>query len=427
MVEFNQRTTVGSKVILRWASSHYTGAGLVEAESLGAGDGLQTEFTLANPPDAGSVAVRFTDGGVERDLWDDGVGYLRLARNIQNGGAAIWASINYETGIISFFATPDDTTAITATEYTRQSAPPAAVYHFKTACTDVDENSVSFNLYDVDGAIYTITDDGLGTLTGTDVTGTIDYASGAVEIACGFRPQEGTLSLNYSAGAAIKPDSSIIGLNVSALPTSGKVPVFYENGLVLIKEGATEELVLVTSIDSASRTLTLAATLANSYTTGAVVSSVMPLGDLTAAKGVDFTQDTWDGVTWGDVQSGSSSTGAYDFVNHPLALRNDGCVTDRWAVKFTSESDFTLYSERLGLVASGNTATALSPTNPNTSAPYFTLAAAGWGGTWAYGHILRFNTTDAAAPFWVVRSIHAGASGAATDSITIALRGDEDA
>jgi hypothetical protein len=69
----------------------------------------------------------------------------------------------------------------------------------------------------------------------------------------------------------------------------------------------------------------------------------------------------------------------------------------------------------------------ISPLNPQTGAPYFTIPALGWGGGWSAGNVLRFNTAACGAPAWVVRTVLPGPATVASDSATIAFRADVDA
>ena len=64
--------------------------------------------------------------------------------------------------------------------------------------------------------------------------------------------------------------------------------------------------------------------------------------------------------------------------------------------------------------------------NPATGEPYFTLRATGWGGGWAAGNVLRFNTVGALFPVWVVRTIQQGPETVPNDSFTLLIRGDVD-
>jgi hypothetical protein len=52
-----------------------------------------------------------------------------------------------------------------------------------------------------------------------------------------------------------------------------------------------------------------------------------------------------------------------------------------------------------------------SPVNAAFSLPYFTLTAAGWGGTPTIGDTMQVQIHPAAIPVWVVQKTSAGAAG----------------
>lgn len=176
-----------------------------------------------------------------------------------------------------------------------------------------------------------------------------------------------------------------------------------------------EEVVSVLSLSGV--TATLATPLTRAYPSGARFSTAAPLGDLQAVETLRFSQQAWTKV-WSDNVIGNAAPQLYD---GSLALTSDGAELDRWAIVFTSATQFSLFSERLGQVASGNVATDFTPLNPTTSQPYFTLFAGGWR-TPAVGNVLRINTKGSYAPVWALRSVRPGAA-AGTDRVALKLRG----
>lgn len=219
-----------------------------------------------------------------------------------------------------------------------------------------------------------------------------------------------------------------IELNTLSTPSSGAttgaigIGLFYAGDTVLLIEGATTEICTIDSITKA--TITVLNNLANTFTTAAVCCSVYPLGDLQADKGVDFTQETWDGTTFSDTQSGSAASGTYNFASYPLSVDNHDSITDRIGLDFTSSTAFNIISERYGNLGTGSTSAAVAPLNPLTADPYFSLSASGWGGTWQSGNVLRFNVIGAMKEIWLARSIIPGCTGTGSDGTDIELRGD---
>ncbi|MCK7579153.1 MAG: hypothetical protein MZV65_27770 [Chromatiales bacterium] len=65
----------------------------------------------------------------------------------------------------------------------------------------------------------------------------------------------------------------------------------------------------------------------------------------------------------------------------------------------------------------------LSPSNPN-GGTYFTLAAAGWGGTAGTGDTLVFTTVPAGCPLWYRRIVPAGAAAISSDPVSVCVEGE---
>ena len=105
-------------------------------------------------------------------------------------------------------------------------------------------------------------------------------------------------------------------------------------------------------------------------------------------------------------------------------VSNDGAITQRWALIFTSSTTYRLVGETRGEVITGSTAAVLSPVNPATGVAMFTLQPAGFGGGYAAGNVLRFNTRGAVLPAWCARTVEQSPPGAqGTDQILIEVRG----
>lgn len=166
--------------------------------------------------------------------------------------------------------------------------------------------------------------------------------------------------------------------------------------------------------------------LTRAFPAGTLLSSMLLLGDLQARAGQSFAQAAWTSV-WSDVRIGDPIVPQYQQPANPIAVRNDGAISERWAIIFTTSTAFRVVGETLGQIATGDVNTDLAPLNPATAAPYFTLQAEGWGAGWSAGNVLRFNTAGANAPVWVGRAVLPSAPTDTPDSLTIAIRGDIDA
>jgi len=164
--------------------------------------------------------------------------------------------------------------------------------------------------------------------------------------------------------------------------------------------------------------------LKNDYTAGdTYVSSALVCGDLKAQVYNVFDQKTWTG-DWSDSRIGDPCTANYNTVDYPITTTNKGAIKERWAIIFTSDTDFKVVGETVGEIAYGNTATDCAPINPATGVPYFYIRHEGWGSGWASGNVLRFNTDAAHYPIWCGRTILPGEAVYDEDSFTLQIRGD---
>ncbi|SNU78699.1 hypothetical protein [Neisseria zoodegmatis] len=134
------------------------------------------------------------------------------------------------------------------------------------------------------------------------------------------------------------------------------------------------------------------------------VSSALIGGDLLVRATEPFSQQTWDNV-WGDEIRGNPVLSRLDVKNYPIKLTSNGAITERWLLRFTSDTQYELYGERLGLIAKGDTLGDLAPLNPATGKPYFTLNRLAFGGGWASGNCVRFNTYGTPTPVWILRAV----------------------
>ena len=140
------------------------------------------------------------------------------------------------------------------------------------------------------------------------------------------------------------------------------------------------------------------------------VAVYLDLGDLHA-----YT-DTVVATTAGD--------GDFDDSNHPITGDNRGSVRDFITLTFTSATNFDASGTYLGSLGSGTTSSDFSPTNPNTSTPYFTVPSAGWTGTWASGDTLTFELYPASAAVWLEEVVPAGANSKANNTVVVGIYGE---
>jgi hypothetical protein len=186
-----------------------------------------------------------------------------------------------------------------------------------------------------------------------------------------------------------------------------------------------EDMAQISDVQISGR-LTFTRQITHDYPVGSYVSSALVAGDLRAYVSRLFDQATWSGA-FADSISGSAATATYNDVLAPILATNAGAITERWAIRFTSTSAFEVIGEHVGVIAAGTINAKCAPLNPATGEPYFTIPALGWGSGWAVGNVLRFNTTGALFPVWVVRTIQQGPETVTTDAFTLLIRGDVDA
>ncbi|MCL1485187.1 hypothetical protein MIH18_23815 (plasmid) [Marinobacter sp. M3C] len=186
-----------------------------------------------------------------------------------------------------------------------------------------------------------------------------------------------------------------------------------------------EDMGLATDVQIGGQ-ISLNIPLSQDYTAGDTIASAALLyGDLRARAHNAFHQKSWSGA-WADDRAGDDTTAKYNLVSSPIEITNQGAIKERWAIRFTSSTSFEVIGETVGVVAAGNIATDLAPTNEATGAPYFTIRSNGWSSGWVSGNTLRFNTDGGQAPFWVARTIVAGRATEEEDQFATQNRGDAD-
>jgi hypothetical protein len=194
----------------------------------------------------------------------------------------------------------------------------------------------------------------------------------------------------------------------------------YQNGdTVRITDKATpssgtgnEELVTINgapSVSGSDVTMTLSTALVNGYAAGSKVASVYRPGTDLAC-----TISNW----------AETGAGTYNETTYPVIRDNIGTIEQTWTLTFTDATHFTVVGDTVGSVGSGQVSTNFSPNNPSFTKPYFTLEAAGFGGTWATNNTIVWQTHPAALPIWETRVVPAGAASLAANSATLIFGGE---
>lgn len=186
-----------------------------------------------------------------------------------------------------------------------------------------------------------------------------------------------------------------------------------------------EDMAVVIARD-VSGLLTLSKPLSHNYPADeSYVSSALIIGDMQARAHPGFQMQTWTGV-WADTLAdtgGVAILADYNEPAYPIVMENKGGIKERWLIRFTNSSAFTVTGEQVGQIAVGDTTTTCAPINPATGRPYFSINPAGWGSGWATGNAYRFNTDGGSEPAWVIRTINPSDPWPTQDRITVAARG----
>jgi hypothetical protein len=165
------------------------------------------------------------------------------------------------------------------------------------------------------------------------------------------------------------------------------------------------------------------------FPAGSKVADAVVHGDTFARTYGEFHQESWNSgsPSWNDEREGDDTTAKYDFVNYPIEIVNKGSVTERWAVRFKSSTTIQVIGEKFGVVLDNHSISTdgdISPLNPATGTPYFTMRVNGFGAGWVTNNTIRFNMEGAQGQIWLLRSTQPGAATETKDSIDIEVRGD---
>jgi hypothetical protein len=510
---FNQNVTLDTtkpiKVRFRAGGSDTTEEEVFENEAVKID--LTDKFTETIVPGS----VNFTLGG---RTYFDRQGSLYYGLDPVNGAATLGGTINYQTGEVSLssWANGQAPTITLRSLLTSLEAQPTSTVTFRVPIAPLRPSSFQLLATKVSGGSINVTSDADGNISGSGVSGEINYETGVVILQFGtlvaaagneseewydaqdvdeddmiWRPEPifaETLRYNAVAFTYLPLDADILGLDPVRLPQDGRVPIFRVGGFVVIghdAETAADTVANTDTIDCGRERLSRVRVIGNDgntistgytvdldagivtftdvsgysqpvkvqhriedmlqvsdvqisgdlaftravtheYPEGAYVSSALVTNDLKARVSLIFDQSTWNGTTWADTSTGAA-TGTFDDITHPITVTNDGALTERWAIQFTSTTAFNIIGEHRGVIGTGNINTSTAPVNPATGAPYFTIPSAGWGSGWATGNILRFNTVGACLPVWLVRTVRQGAESEDEHSFTLIVRGDVDA
>ncbi|MDN6872948.1 hypothetical protein QO209_10870 [Pseudomonas citronellolis] len=158
------------------------------------------------------------------------------------------------------------------------------------------------------------------------------------------------------------------------------------------------------------------------------VSSALNWDDMQARYHHWFTQKAWNtgAPNWTDAPIGETTTANYNLLSYPPVITNMGAIDGKWALVFTSATQFQVVEEKLGVIATGSTASDCAPINPETNTPYWLIRKEGWGLGYAASNAVRFDTDSALGPFWIARTALSGQGTVDDDEFRLQIRGDAD-
>lgn len=460
---------------------------------------------------------------------DDGQGNLLVDVNPNTGIGTTVATINYTT---RKFTIIDSIVSLTNPVIHIDSAlgmnfnGSDTQWVFRTPGNPITPGSFTIQGTSIDYGTITGTANFSGVISGTYMTGGIDYLTGSVWVQFGdwhlkteyptpppgffeahLNSDDGlsiwiptyvatdTIVMNCVIESYLPLDAGLLGLNPVRLPLDGKVPIFKDGSIVLIHDtfsnlfspdptagsqfvcGYTNVAVLELycsavgdqyvpetgnySVNLATGTMTFADPLDLSAYPGpyqavwrvedmilasdvqvtghialvsqvthdydsatALVSSVLPSGDLQSGIYDEFFQTSWSG-TWSDNAVGDPPLAQYNLVDYPIVIVNEYAVQERFACIFQTATTVNVVGEHLGVILANAPITAnISPINPRTGNPYFVIDKDGWGAGWNTGNVFRFNSVGAGYPYWFCRTTLMGPATEASDFYTLLLRGD---
>lgn len=178
--------------------------------------------------------------------------------------------------------------------------------------------------------------------------------------------------------------------------------------------------------------ITLATPLTHAFPIGSIVSCAVPFTDMQSRVANLFDQATYQAGVWSDELVGAPASGTYNSVLYPIDVSNDAAIDERWALVFTNPTTVNVIGETVGQIVTAASITAdIAPINPVTvtvdnpgGKPYFTIDKDGWGGGWASGNVVRFNTVSATRPIWLARVVTPGELTEPNDRVRANLYGN---
>jgi len=234
------------------------------------------------------------------------------------------------------------------------------------------------------------------------------------------RTRINAVTIRNSAGAVV-PKAG----RYSFVPLTGILTFINVDGLSqpLTIEHRIEDMLLATDVNLTGDIKTNMGVSHDFATSGSYVSSALLIGNMQGRVTQPFDQQTWTDV-WSNAIIGSPTLSNYNHAAFPITTTNLGAQEERWLCLFTSSISYKVIGETMGQIAIGLTTEDCAPVNGATDSPYFVIDHRGWGGGWAVGNVLRFNTHAANYPIDLIRTVKQGTPSTVSDNFHLIVRGN---
>ena len=242
------------------------------------------------------------------------------------------------------------------------------------------------------------------------------------------RGRQASVEVRDAAGAPVNSAWYVSDLDVGSLTFSDPLNLSAYTLPIVVRERVEDRRLVVQP--QITGEIEVNTGLTHDFPAGeALISTALRLGEANGSLDLQArVQNLFDQAAWSneftDEPIGSQAPGSYNDTDYPVVVTNADAITERWAIRFTSATQFEVIGETVGIIATGNTTTELAPVNPRTAKPYFTLRREGWGTGWSVNNVVRFNTIGGLAPVWMVRTTLPGTPQGVTDSTRFQVIGN---
>lgn len=236
-ISFPLRPDASSDVFVRWytafttatenltATGNYTLTGSTATAPLPLSRGRLTFRCIANPGVGPMHTIYGYDNGAGAVTGNitGTINYTTGAFVLQGGGA--YAPYAYTLGSLALIY-PDGTPSGLSSAALLPTGP-------------IIESNVTVNAFrQSNGDLITGTDNGAGVITGTGISGTVDYITGLIELTYTNPVVDASIELQYNIGGVVPQSAAVLGIDPLRLPQDGRMPIYADNQYVIIHHTA---------------------------------------------------------------------------------------------------------------------------------------------------------------------------------------------